>query len=291
MNKKNIYYQHSGAIGPTAILLSIIFGLIASLFLGIIYGYIIYALPFIYANFIIVGLYGFGVGSAVGIGAKFGKARNEKVLGFIAFLVGILAFYFGWVSWLHAVTEQNVLNVDLVAVFSDLAPSKVFSMATSIAQKGAWGIFGWTPTGFSLYFIWGIEALMIIFLTVIAATVSIDDPFCERCNNWIKQDSDISPFSFIGDIDSYKSSIEKEGAEFVLNAKKQEEAESKFSEYKLFACNNCNSSQMLSVSNVEITLGSDNKEEFTKTEVIKYLLLNKEQFTSLKSPSSSDVIT
>ncbi|MCO4781395.1 MAG: hypothetical protein KC646_03670 [Candidatus Cloacimonetes bacterium] len=291
MNQKSLYYKPSGSIGPVAIVLSVVFGLIASLILGTLYGYMIYYLPFIYFNFIIVILYGFGVGSATGIGAKFGKARNSTVLGLIALCIGVLSFYFGWVSWMHALTEQNVLKVDLIAVFSKFNPSHVYSMASDIAQTGAWSIFGWTPKGFSLYLVWGVESLMIIFLTVVAAVVIIDEPFCERCNTWIQEDSTISPYPFIEDEENYKASLEKEGVELVLNQAKLETSEAKFSEYQLFVCKMCNSNQMLTVSNVELSLNSEGKEEQAKTEIAKHILLDKAQISTLKSDPNSDVIS
>ena len=80
MNQKNKYYEHSGQIGLIGPIYMIVFGTVAALVLGAIYGYAIYYIPFIYFRFIITLIFGAAVGHSIGIGGKLGKVRNAKCI-------------------------------------------------------------------------------------------------------------------------------------------------------------------------------------------------------------------
>ena len=153
MNDAGKYYAHSGKFGLMGPIYMLVMGTVGSLVLSAVYGYAIYYIPFIYLNFLITLGFGACVGFLVGYGGKLGKVRNPGMLLIFGLAFGMFAEYAGWVSWIFALSKQQALA---------LQPLDIWAVVMLVGQEGAWSIFGWTPTGASLFAIWAIEAVMII---------------------------------------------------------------------------------------------------------------------------------
>jgi hypothetical protein len=273
MNQANRYYEHSGSMNMTGPIYMLISGICGSLVLGLIYGFAIFYIPFIYLNFFITLGFGLFVGFIVGLGGKLGKVRNSTVLLLFGFLFGIFAEYTGWVSWIYASSSQEIFTLD---------PLKILQILQILSNDGAWGIFGWTPTGIALYCIWGIEAIMIIGASTMGAlAILASTPFCERCDKWIEEEDEIL-LEPITDAEELKSQLEQNDYNFLKSLKKTEGETEDYTQINLLHCPTCNENYYLTLISVEVTLDSDNKETKEENNILENLIITAEQYRMLK---------
>ncbi|MBN2210857.1 MAG: hypothetical protein JW709_05620 [Sedimentisphaerales bacterium] len=269
------YYQPSGVVGVVGLINMIVLGVSAAVVLGVIYGYAIFYIPFIYVSFVITLGFGAGVGYAVGLGGRLGKVRNAKVGYILGFLAGCLAEYIGWVSWLLAASDQEVLILN---------PKVMLDAIQMVAAEGAWSIFNWTPSGILLYLIWTVEAMMIIGVcTFLAGSMLSAKPFCESCNQWIKDKMTIAPLTPIGEPDHLKGLLEQRDFSALTALQKQPNGQTNSTTIDLVHCPICQRSHFLTVTSVEITDDSGKKEQTQQNVIVKNLILSAEEFEMLKN--------
>jgi len=176
-------YRHSGVYSLSGLIagLSIAAGLSAVASLP--YAYALHFIPFAFINCFVVFAFGLGVGFATAFGLKRGNVRNLQVVTVAAALIGVLADYFGWVVWLFAASGQ---------VF--IAPNRILTALSALAQTGVWSIGRATPTGSFLYLIWLSELLAICALAAFAARNHFQEQaFCESCQRWLPESTKIGP--------------------------------------------------------------------------------------------------
>jgi hypothetical protein len=259
------YYRHSGALGPLGLLYMTLLGAIGAVVLGAVYGYAIYYIPFIYLNFFITLFFGVGVGLLVGFGGKLGKVRNSGALIVFGLIFGVLAEYAGWISWIHAASEQQYLLTSAEAILGVLG---------RVAEKGAWSIFGWTPKGAALYAIWAIEAIMIIGGSTISAVGVVSSiPFCERCNKWVEETTTVSPLAPVADPQEMKRQLERGDFTMLGSLEKLDEESAAYTQVALPHCPSCANSYFLTVERVVITKDSKGKEKKEETNLVRNLCI------------------
>lgn len=275
MDESNRYYQSSGTIGAAGPILMILFGVIGTLILGAVYGYAVFYIPFIYLNFLITAIYGAGVGYLIGLGGKWGKVRNSGVLALFGFLFGCIAVYTGWVSWIFAVSEQTALAI---------LPSNVWGVMTSLAEEGAWEIFGWAPSGAALFTIWGIEAFIIFGLSAgVAWAMLSSTPFCEHCKQWVETKHEIEPLSLVENPHELREQLEAGNFEMLKALKLLEVAPTTYSRIELLHCPGCQQNDFLTVESVEVTIDSDKTETKNENGIVQNLIITPEQIRMLKA--------
>ncbi len=278
VDPNQIYYKHSGAIGCAGLIYMTIFGTLATLILGIVYGYAIYYIPFIYLNFFITLFYGGIVGLSVGIAGKLGKVRNTGVLMLFGFIFGLLAEYAGWVGWTSAIIEEVSF---LPLFFSPLGISALISLA---AAKGVWSIFGLTPTGLALYLIWGLEAFLVIGTSTLVAVASLmSTPFCEQCKRWVDESESISLLSAIPNPDELKAQLEQGNYSALNGLKMLEQKNENYSELELMQCSKCQQFHLMTLKSVTIKLKANGKEDEKKEDIVENLLLSSTVYEAIKN--------
>lgn len=274
MSQTNNYYKHSGKIGPLGPIYMIVFGVLAALVLGAIYGYAIFYIPFIYLNFFITLFFGAIVGYAIGLGGKMGKVRNSSLMLLFGFVLGVIAEYVGWVSWILAFSEQEAFLLN---------PTHMSNVLSLVAEGGAWTIFGWTPKGTSLYLIWLIEAVMIIGAsTLVSWSVISAVPYCEPCGKWVENKYAFSPVSSIENVDTLKSQLESGDFSSLQALEKLDSPANASTLVEVFHCDGCNKNFYLTVKSVVVSVDSDNKEKKEETTVIENLIVSSDQFEAMK---------
>ncbi len=267
------YYKHSGVIGIVGPVLMLVFGLLAAGILGAIYGYAIYYIPLIYVNFFVTLFFGFGVGFMVGAGAKIGQVRHGGIVALFGLFAGLCALYVGWMSWLHA-----LLGPDDPVV----APGQVMSFIQAIAVEGVWEMFGHTPSGFSLYAIWSIEALMIVGLAVVGAWAAVESkPFCESCKKWVDATHEISPLAPIGNAQTMKQSLEAMRYDDLMALGFIDDGSTAFSKVTLMQCGGCRAKQYLTLQAVTVKVDSDKSKSEDETDVVENLILSEGDYEKL----------
>jgi hypothetical protein len=98
----NNFYRHSGKVPLLGLILLGVAGLVAVPILGVLYGYLIFYIPFIYVNLFVVFGYVYAVSFVLSKAMRLGKIRNTLIAGLAAFGFGLLAEYVGWVAWIAA---------------------------------------------------------------------------------------------------------------------------------------------------------------------------------------------
>jgi hypothetical protein len=178
------FYRQSGFFGPIGVMTAFACSSFAGIVLGAIYGSLTPLVPYVYLNFTGTLGVGMGAGAAVYLGAVFGKIRNTMFCGLIGSVAGVAALWGAWVAWIYALSSVDQAGVII------LSPAAIWNLMAVIGQEGVWGFgkSGSIPVrGATLYFVWVIEAGMIITIATFAAYVMMrGKPFCERCSCWVK---------------------------------------------------------------------------------------------------------
>lgn len=268
MTIKSAYYRPSGVMTAHGVGLAVLFGATVSLIAGAVYGYAIFYIPFIYLNSLGTIGYGWLVGTAIALAARYGKIRNPAAMTFVACLFGLLADYTGWIGWIFAASEQSVLI---------LTPTAILELMREVASEGSWSIFGWTPRGLALYGIWAIE-LLLISATATITTWSTLSPlaFCEACGRWAVNLETSPRFSPVEDIESTRSHIEQGDYRDITELEPAGETAAVFSQFEVAGCPSCDQQRYVSGKNVEITEDSKGNETRSETEVFQNLVLPRE---------------
>ncbi|MCP4137904.1 MAG: hypothetical protein GY754_43480 [bacterium] len=273
MNQSNLYYQHSGKFSPLGIVLSLIFGTIAAVVASFIYAYALHYIPFIYLNFIITVGFGIVVGFAVGIGAHIGKIRNSSIVLGLAVTVGLAAVYIGWVAHFFVLSEQEVLFVE---------PMILLQAMQALAVEGAWSVASITPTGGFLYFLWFIEAAIILGGAVFMAWGQIaSEPFCEKCNKWV-EDPELVPFlEPVENVKMLVSNLESGNFKDLENLKMAGDDMEHFTQLELLKCSSCSRFTLLTVKDVTISYDDEGEQELDDEEIVENMIITPEVYDKL----------
>ncbi len=273
MKQINTVYQHSGKINLTGLILPVLVGVIGALVLGAIYGYAIFYIPFIYLNFFIVLGYGLSLGYIIGKASEWGLLRNLKLVYLLGFLLGVFAEYTGWVAWIYASTEQQILLLN---------PFEIWALLKFAALKGVWSIFGWTPTGFFLYLFWAIEAVMIVgACTMMAGSNLSSTAYCEDCKKWLKDKTTIKPLTPLTEPDNTLSEIQQGSFGSLFALKKIGVLLPFYTRLELTECPGCRQLHLLTVDSVEVTKDKDSNDEENVTSLIGNFIIDTSTYHKL----------
>lgn len=258
------YYRHSGQAPFGGVLLTLAGGVATAVILGAIYGFLIFWIPFIYINFFVTFGFALVLATAVGSLGMLGKIRNMSVLTVVALLVVLVAYYVHWSVWVGRMVEEQVT-----------APAELWAFVTTINMIGPWSIFGWTPNGFSLWFIWLLEAVMIFGIGIIAARSVIDVPYCEVTRQWTTES--ILPDHFM----PIEASASIESPLALMRALQPvSESPNAYTEVSIATADGSDL-RCVSVASVTIEQDKDGKEETKKTNIVKNMLLDSASFGQL----------
>lgn len=184
------YYQESGYIPSGALQKMAIFTSIAAPLLGFVHGYITHWFDIFITFFggpmlMAVAMAG---GSLVASFSRKVKNRNGTALFWTSLYGGSLIWYSSWIVWLYAETGQFIANpLEFLENLELLAKEGTF-----ILPSGRSLIVPFTPKGNILYFAWLVEAASIILGTALSALIKENkSPFCERCDQWATEKTDL----------------------------------------------------------------------------------------------------
>jgi len=268
-----LYYRHSGAVGIVGPLFMLMLGLAAALVLGGIYGVADWYSPFIYLNFLLTCLLGLAVGIAVGLAAKWAKVRNSLITLVIAGVCGLAAVYAAWITWIAALSEFELVT---------FGPLDLASVIQMINAKGAWSMKNWTPTGGSLWVIWGVEAAVIVGMAAYCPRMVLGTtPFCERCERWLDDSVTYGPLHATANHQQIVTDLEQGNFNTVHQLLKVPDGAARFREVVLTACPTCEDLQLITVRTINIGLDKEGKETRTIDNIVLNLLLTKHQHTAL----------
>jgi len=180
-------YRHSGRFGAHGPALALLAAIPVALLLGVIYGYVIKWIPFIYINALVTAGYGWVFGFGTGLVLKFCKVRHSGITFLTGFIVGLIALYFDWNGHILSLAPKSE---DIPWVFY---PGQIFEIMKVLYEEGTWGFrSGGAVTGITLGIVWFCEAAIIVGLaTLIPWTMIGDTPFCEDFQCWLDEEKKI----------------------------------------------------------------------------------------------------
>ena len=263
MMQQSLFYEHSGKAPVLGILMTLVGGSVIGAILGALYGLLIYYIPFIYINAFIT--FGFGVGLAMLVGALgvVGKIRNVGVITVVALIVALVAYITHWVVWVERMTEIRTVN-----------GAELWEYIVAINTVGPWSIFGWTPSGTSLWAIWGVEAIVIVGLGTVSARGGIDLPFCEDTGQWASEELLGGQFQVI---DTNRTMDTPQSVLDVLSP--VNDAGNAFTEVTVATAQGSDL-RCVTVKSVEVEI-KDDKEEKKETPLVKNMLFDRDSFEKL----------
>ncbi len=258
------YYAPGGAVPMLGTLMMQVLGLISAFVLAVIYAAVSHYNPYIFLNFIAMGIFGAGVGFTVYFGAKIGKVRNPMFIGVIGLVIGLAAMYFAWVYYLYF----SILPI----VIWD--PRWIFEGMKAISEQGLWELFSWRPTGWALYGLWSIEALVVV-LICLGAAASNTTPFCEYCNLWTKKKDDAASLG-LTDFGVLTQELEAERYEVLDQLAKQPMIPTNCIKLAVHSCPNCEDSDYLDVIHSHLEVDSDGNKTTEEDVMIQNLRIPRE---------------
>lgn len=182
---ENQVYKHSGKSNLFGVFIVIGIGAILAIGLGFVYNFLIVKIPFIYINFFIAIGFGLVIGYSVKFLSRFGKIRNNLQNRILAASIGLIGFIFQWIAYLVFLNSgEHSLQAYQENLSLFYSPFVLFNLIFELNKIGSWDLFGITFTDFPLWFIWGIEGILIIGIPALIAYKHPIIPFSEMLNKW-----------------------------------------------------------------------------------------------------------
>lgn len=218
----NNVFKHSGRFSVGGLFSTILKGAVVAALLGGLYGVIGYYSPFFIINMCVL------IGIAIAMGmllqefVRSGHIRSNAIAALVGAATGGVLLAVQWIVWLRLTVEFWVLDF-----------ATILNAIQVVGLLGPWSVFGWTPTGTSLYVIWGIEALLIVVMpTVMARNTVRDTPYCEQTGQWADVEYTQKKFASC-DIGGVKEQLLQNPSAVVSLLKEPSEQDSEFLKFGL----------------------------------------------------------
>ncbi|MEM9834885.1 MAG: hypothetical protein AAF828_00200 [Bacteroidota bacterium] len=270
------YYQESGNITPSRLLLGIAFIIAISIILAYVYGLIMYYSPLVYINAIICGAFGFILGLAANFAGRLAHLRSLSWRIGFGVAAGILGYLFHWSAYLPAVFNEGGVGPDIYLANAAMwtNPVNAFSSIQLLNTFGVWEIFGIANSGAFGAVVWLIEAAIIIGVPTYLAWGAKVHPYSESQGKYY--DKYDVPDGYVGSIASpvsFIQAVQEDGfAPFEALEPPKPRLQYTFSVYFLEGENH----HYLDVNRVTVVTGDDGKVNTETNLVIDNLTLTTE---------------
>lgn len=185
-------YKPNGKFNPIVFAIVPGLGLAGGAIGGWIYQFLIDLIPVILLGALITLLFGTLLGVLVGFGLNWGKCRNRVLAILLGVSVGVIGLGFSY-FWAYQSVKSDVMSdPELVQEtggqfgFGDYLDARV-EYGWHVEGRGGRGP-GKTWSGGIVYFIWFLEALIVIGMAGAAPLVYASKPFCEECDCWATEE-------------------------------------------------------------------------------------------------------
>lgn len=262
----SLYYEESGKVPPGGPVIALLIGILTAALLSFVYAYAVSYIPFIYLNFLLTAGLGLAVGVAVAMGASLGKIRNLKVVLALVVVTALIACYASWVFTIYVWGGAEVLILN---------PADLWTIIQVAAEVGVWTLKGSTPTGAALYAVWGIEAAVIIGVSVFSAAGAYPtEPFCEACNEWTKVVELTGRLGHPEDFEAFVKGLESKNYSVLTDLRNTEATNPVKMKVDLLDCPSCSKVHYLTITLMITALDEDGKEEVKETILVNNLFID-----------------
>jgi len=214
-------YIASGVASPSGVLKTVLFGILASFILPVVYIVLVRLIPNIWFNAICALMFGMFLAYFIDLGIKIGKIRNFKIAIGIAVFCGLLAFYNQWVlfdvlsysanGFTFKLTGEDIkiLIGDFFYLFSH--PGVLFEEIQYLNEIGTFRIeSSSTVSGFLLWIIWFGELLVILLSVVLTVgNGQVVTPFSEQNDAWMTRRKFIHRINYVEDKDTFLTALDR----------------------------------------------------------------------------------
>jgi hypothetical protein len=270
------FYRHSGKVPFLGLILLGIAGFIATPILGIVYGYLIFYIPFIYVNLFVVFGYVYAVSFALSKAVRVGKIRNKWITALAAFGFGLLAEYVGWVAWIAALARDPFFLIEF------FFPFDIIYIITELAKQGVWSLGSSTPTGAFLYTIWLAEAAAVIGgITYYTLHMLGDIPFCEESDAWADKSTGIAVFAPLDNPREFKEAI-SQGNFSAFNELKPIQNGNEYTWFQLYECETCHNFFVLNIKDVRINTDYRGRQNTKQKDIVSNLKVSQSALSTVK---------
>jgi hypothetical protein len=177
-------YAPSGAFKPI-IVVHLLGWMIVAVALAGLYELLIHFIPFIYLNLLLAVGFGFALGIAALGAVEAAHCRNRFVALVVALLLGGggLAASYGW-GYRRALSQLSSKNPG--TTLPQAAQELGFGAWLQDRIDGGWYLKKNPITGAGVLAVWGIEAVIVLGIVLVATVGKAGDPYCERCRQWTR---------------------------------------------------------------------------------------------------------
>lgn len=208
MNKE-LCYKESGNIDPFRLVISYLLGTGTTMILGYVYTVITIAIPIPYINFFLTAGLGLILGFIARFLIRFSHVRNKKQRIIFAIIIGILANYFQWTTYILYAYDGTI--PDFTYYIHNLSwiviPKNFIVALMEINRVGLWSIFGIIFNGFALALIWIAEALIIIAGPVVGILTTKEYPYSEINGKWYPKFTFFTDFSYLSAVNKFTQEL------------------------------------------------------------------------------------
>jgi hypothetical protein len=276
-----LYYQPSGEVPLVGALGGLLVGLLAGVVLAFAYSYLVYYIPIIYLNFLCTIGYAAGLGLAVGGVMRLGKVRNGAASAGITVVAAFVSYYLSWAVWVSIVVSTGDSSVSALELAGQ--PLLLWELILKINEHGAWSLFKTEVTGFALWLIWGIEALIILIGTpLMASAQTSSDPFCENCQSWCAREQGVAVVA-LAESAEFKRRLEAKDFQYLREVGAKGEGDAEWLRVDLHHCPGCGQTNTLSVHKEKLSYDSKGNPSVSASSLLDNLLLNAADIRDLRA--------
>lgn len=274
------FYRHSGKFGVHGPLIALAVAAILGLPLGILYGYLIKWIPFIYLNLFITIGYGCAFGFATSWLLRWAKVRNSAIALITGIAVGVIAWFLAWNGFVHAMLDDAPASISL---------GQLRKLMGFLYENGSWGLTrgGGAVTGIPLALVWFVEAVMIIGAAAMLSFAWISGtPFCETHLCWFDEERKIEKLDAIQSPE-IRAALKAGDLSPLGSAAPRVPASGQFARLRLKHSKRCPDDCAVSIENVTVTTDKNgNPQEKTET-LMTNLLVPRTTFDYLLKTENS----
>lgn len=270
-------YRHSGKVGFTGLVAGAAATFLLGPILAAIYAVAIAYIPFIYLNLILTGLFGAATGFGIAFAMKKGKVRNTWVIVGGAFLGTCFVHYVGWMFWMAMLAFRSDIPVPF---FEILFPPTFLMMVWEVSEVGAWtlGSSDSPVTGFFLWAVWILEALIVFGASlVVAFFVADSEPFCESCESWCEARDDVLRFSGRVSGGAIQARLLEGDLNVLAETPRAGPRDNPWHQVDLCLCPSCGATNTLTFSECSVTYDKKGNAQVNKAPLVTRMLLDDEQ--------------
>lgn len=279
-----MYYQHSGRFSLGGLALGLIFGTVGGLILAYAYGKGLVLIPEAHLAAFAAVVFGLLAGTATGVGLVWGHVRNKAMALSAGALTSTMALYLSWPIWLATIFRTNSgrhLNWIKLAKH----PASVWSLVQWVNHTGTWGLdSSKATTGWTLWAIWGLEAVTVVGLGMMAAGSRVQiRPYCEACGRWCRS---VRPFLLdpVPDVNQLKLQLENKDFRQLESLGPGPKVGDRLI-VQLHSCDQCDQFHTLTVTQILVRKKKFGQPNVHSNRIVKQLLVGPAEAQALRQVS------